>query len=87
MTKHITIDNAQFDVADLTRFLQRGISVLAEMEANKDDFKALIEEAVAETKLDKKIISKFIKSRYAAKTKDIVAEAETLAALSAAVDE
>lgn len=87
MTKHVTIDNAQFDVADLTRFLQRGIAVLAEMEANKEDFKALIEEAVQETKLDKKIISKFIKSRYNAKTKEIVAEAETLAALSAAVDE
>lgn len=86
MTHHITIDNASVNVADLTRFLQRGISILAEMEANKEDFKELIEEATSETKLDKKVIAKFVKSRYAAKTKEIVAEAETLAALSAAVD-
>lgn len=86
MTHHITIDNANVNVADLTRFLQRGISILAEMEANKEDFKELIEEATNETKLDKKVIAKFVKSRYAAKTKEIVAEAETLAALSAAVD-
>lgn len=86
MTKTCTVDNATFNAADLTRFLQRGISILAEMDANKDDFKELIEEAVRDTKLEKKIITKFIKSRFAAKTKDIVAEGETLAALSDAVD-
>lgn len=86
MTKTITIDNATVNADALTRFLQRGISVLAEMEANKEDFKALVEEAVNETKLPKKIVNKFIKSRYAATTKDIVDEAATLAALSECVD-
>lgn len=86
MTKQVTIDNASFDAADLTRFLQRGISILAEQEANKEDFKALVKEVEEETKLPKKIVSKFIKARYKANTKDIVAEAETLEALSQAVD-
>lgn len=86
MTKTVTIDQATFDTNDLTRFLQRGINVLAEIEANKEDFKELIEEAVRETKLEKKIITKFIKSRFAAKTKEVIDEATTLAALCDAVD-
>lgn len=86
MTKFISIDEANIDVAKLTSFLQRGISVLAEMEANKEDFKALMDEAEASLKLDKKTISKFVKARYKANTKDIIAEAEKLDALSQAVD-
>jgi hypothetical protein len=87
MTKHVTVDQATFNAADLTRFLQRGINVLSEEAALKEDFKALVEEAANATKIEKKIIRKFIKSRFAVKTKDIVAEAETLDALSKVVDE
>lgn len=87
MTKTISIDKATVDVTKLTGFLQRGISILAEQEAQKEDFKALVEEAAISTKLDKKVVRKFIKARYNATTKDIVAEAETLDALSKAVDE
>lgn len=86
MGKTVTIDQATVDVQKLTGFLQRGINVLAEMESNKEDFKALVEEAATETKLDKKIIRRFVKSRYDAKTKEIVKEAETLDALAQAVD-
>jgi hypothetical protein len=87
MTKHVTVDQATFDAADLTRFLQRSMNVLSEEAALKEDFKALVEEAATATKLEKKIIRKFFKSRFNVKTKDIVAEAETLDALSKAVDE
>jgi len=86
MTKTYTIDNATFQSDDLTRFLQRGIAVLSEIESNKEDFKELIEEAVRDTKLEKRIITKFIKSRFAAKTKEVIDEATTLAALCDAVD-
>jgi hypothetical protein len=87
MSKHVTVDQATFDVADLTRFLQRGLNVLAEEAALKEDFKSLVQEASDATKIEKKIIRKFFKSRFNVKTKDIVAEAETLDALSKAVDE
>lgn len=86
MTKFVSIDEATVDVTKLTGFLQRGISVLAEMDSYKEDFKALMEEAESELKLDKKTISKFVKARYKANTKDIIAEAEKLDALSQAVD-
>ena len=87
MTKTVTIDNATVNTDDLTNFLRRAINVQAEEEANKEDFKALVQEAADATKLDKKIVRKFFKARYKATTKDIVAEAETLDALSKAVDE
>lgn len=87
MTKAITLDIGTVDVNKLTGFLQRGISVLAEQDSYKEDFKALMEEAANDLKIEKKILTKFVKTRYNAKTKDIVAEAETLDALSKAVDE
>jgi DNA-directed RNA polymerase beta' subunit len=87
MTKTVTIDQATFNTDDLTGFLRRAINVQAEEEANKEDFKALVQEVADATKLDKKIVRKFFKARYKATTKDIVAEAETLDALSKAVDE
>lgn len=87
MTKTITIDNATVNADELTNFLRRGIVVLSEKEALAEDFKALVQEASDKTKLDKKIVRKFITARYKATTKDIVAEAETLDALSKAVDD
>jgi capsular polysaccharide biosynthesis protein len=87
MTKTVTIDNATVNTDDLTGFLRRAINVQAEVEANKEDFKALVQEAADATKLNKKIVRKFFTARYKATTKDIVAEAETLDALSKAVDE
>jgi uncharacterized protein (UPF0335 family) len=87
MTKTITIDNATVNADELTNFLRRGINVLAEKEALAEDFKTLVQEASDKMKLDKKIVRKFITARYKATTKDIVAEAETLDALSKAVDE
>lgn len=86
MTKAITLDIGTVDVTKLAGFLQRGIGVLAELDDQKQDFKSLMEEAASELKIDKKIITKFVKARFNAKTKDIVAEAETLDALSKAVD-
>jgi uncharacterized protein (UPF0335 family) len=86
MTNIINIDNAQIDATKLTGFLQRAISVQAEIEMNKTDLKEIVQEAVDATKLDKKIVRKFFTTRYKATTKDVVAEAETLDALSKAVD-
>lgn len=87
MTKTITIDQATFNTDDLTGFLRRAINVQAEIEALKEDFKALVQEAADSTKLEKRIARKFFVARYKATTKDIVAEAETLDALSKAVDD
>lgn len=87
MTKTITIDNATVNTDELTDYLRRAINVLAEKEALGEDFKALVQEAADATKLDKKIVRKFFVARYKVTTKDIVAEAETLDALSKAVDE
>jgi uncharacterized protein (UPF0335 family) len=86
MTNTVTIDNSTVDVTKLTGFLQRGIRLLAEQEDLKNDFKELVQEAVDATSLEKKIVSKFIKARFKANTKDIVDEAATLEALSNAVD-
>lgn len=86
MTNFISIDSANVDVTKLTSYLQRSISLMAEQDALKDDFKQLIAEAEAELKLDKKTIRNFVKARYKASTKDIIAEAEKLEALSNAVD-
>jgi hypothetical protein len=85
--KTISLDMATIDVQKLTGFLQRGISVLAEQDSYKEDFKALMEEATEALKVDKKLLTAFIKARYKANTKDIVAQAEALDALSKAVDE
>jgi hypothetical protein len=85
--KAITLDIGTVDVQKLTGYLQRGISVLAEQDSYKEDFKALMEEATDELKVDKKLLTAFIKARYKANTKDIVAQAEALDALSKAVDE
>lgn len=87
MTNFVSIDNAQINADELTEFLRRAISVQAEIEAMKEDFKALVQEAADKMKLEKKIARKFFVARYKATTKDIVAEAETLDALSKAVDD
>lgn len=86
MTKTVSIDGATINSDNLTKFLQRGISILAEAEAAKEDFKALVEEIEQDTKLEKKVISKWIKARYADKTKVVIAEGEAVAALNDAVD-
>lgn len=87
MTKFVSFDDTTIDATKLTGFLQRGISVLAEQEANREDFKSLMEEASDTLKMDKKVLTKWIKARYKASVKDIVAEAEKFDALSKAVDE
>jgi capsular polysaccharide biosynthesis protein len=87
MTKTVTIDQATFNSDELTSFLRRAINVQAEIDSLKEDFKVLVQEAADATKLDKKIARKFFVARFKATTKDIVAEAETLDALSKAVDE
>lgn len=86
MTKTVTIDQATFETGKLVSFLQRGINILDEQQALKDDFKQLVEDAEAETKLPKKVVSKFIKARFAAKAKEVVQEGELFAALNEAVD-
>jgi uncharacterized protein (UPF0335 family) len=86
MNKFISIDSANVDVTKLTGFLQRGLNVLDQIEELKKDFKEIVQEAVDATSLDKKIVGKFIKTRFKANTKDIVDEAATLEALSNAVD-
>lgn len=87
MTKHVTIDNATFETKAFVSFLQRGINLLDQQQELKLDFKELVEEVEKETKLPKKVVSKFIKSRFAAKSKDVVKEGELFAALNSAVDE
>lgn len=86
MTKHVTVDNATFNADDLTRFLQRALSLQAEEAILKEDYKALVQEAVDGTKLPKKLVNKFFKSRFKVQTKEIVEEAGKLEALSNAVD-
>jgi hypothetical protein len=87
MTTTVTIGNATINSEDMYNFLQRSRNILEEVELQNDAFKNLVKEIVDATKLDKKVVSKFLKSRYKFKTKEIVAEAETLDALSKAVDE
>jgi len=87
MTNFVSIDNAQINADDLTAFLRRAINVQGEIDSMKEDLKSLVQEAADATKLDKKIVRKFFVARFKATTKDIVAEAETLDALSKAVDE
>lgn len=86
MTKHISIDNATFEAAELVGFLQRGLNLLDTSREAMLDFKELVEEAATKTKLEKKVVSKFIKSRFADKTKQVVKEGEVFAVLNDAVD-
>jgi hypothetical protein len=87
MSKTVSIDGATFDVAELTKYLQRGLSLLDTQREAGLDFKELAEEAAEKTKLDKKVVSKWFKARFADKTKKIVADAEMIAALNSAVDD
>lgn len=86
MTKHISIDNATFSSEELVGFLQRGLNLLDTSREAMLDFKELVEEAATKTKLEKKVVSKFFKSRFADKTKDVVKEGEVFAVLNDAVD-
>lgn len=87
MTKHISIDNATFEASELVGFLQRGINCLDTSREAMLDFKEVVEEAAEKTKLEKKVVSKFFKARFADKTKDVVKDGELFAALNQAVDE
>ena len=86
MTKHVTIDNANFEVSELVSYLQRGLNLLDNSREAMLDFKELIEEAAEKTKLEKKVVSKFIKARFKDKTKEVVKDGELFAALNDAVD-
>ena len=86
MTKHISIDNANFEAAELVAYLQRALSLLDTSREAMLDFKELLEEVTEKTKLDKKVVSKFFKARFADKTKQVVKEGEVFAALNDAVD-
>lgn len=86
MSKTISINDATFDTQDLTSFLQRGLEVLDAANEAKEDFKEVVAEAVEKTGLDKKIIAKWVKARWADKSKDVVKDGETFAVLNDAVD-
>ncbi len=87
MTKTVTIDAATFQTDKFVSYLQRGLNLLDQQNELKLDFNELVEEVEKETKLPKKVVSKFFKSRFAAKAKDVVKEGELFAALNEAVDE
>lgn len=86
MTKHVTIDNATFEIKAFVDFLQRGLNLLDQQQELKLDFNELVEEVEKETKLPKKVVRKFFKSRFDAKAKEVVKEGELIAALNEAVD-
>ena len=86
MTKVVTIDNATFDVAKLTQFMQRAHNLLDEQQVLKEDYKQLVSDVEQETKLPKKVVNKFFKSRFADKTKEVVKEGSIFEALNEAVD-
>lgn len=86
MTTTVSIDNATFTTEKLVGILQRGLDILDRQQELKLDFKELVEEAEKETKLPKKVVSKFIKARFADKAKEVVKDGELFAALTEAVD-
>lgn len=86
MTNVISIDGATINSAEFTAFLQRGLSVLDVQREATLDFKEIVEEAATKMKMEKKIVSKFIKARFKDSTKDVIADGELFAALNNAID-
>ena len=82
----LNLDQAQIDSNELTRQLQRFISVQAEMDAMKDDIKEIIQEAADKNKMDKKLVSKYFKARYKAQTKEVAEQGEMFAAIDNLID-
>lgn len=86
MTKIVSINDVKIDTAQFTGFLQRALTVLDTAQEAALDFKEIVEEAATETKLDKKIVSKFFKARFKDSTKDVVKDGEMFTALIDAID-
>lgn len=88
MTKSttVTIDSATINTKEFTQFLQRGLRTLDDAREATLDFKEIVKEAAEKTGLKPALISKYIKSRAADKTKQVVEEGELFATLNDAVD-
>lgn len=85
MTHIVSIDNGKIDKATFVDYLQRAKQILDDQESAKIDFKQLVEDVSKQTGVDKKALGKFFKSRYKAKTAELVKEGNTIAALNEVV--
>lgn len=72
----VTIDSAVF-----MGYVQESNRILDEIEELKKDFKEVVDAVVESTKLEKKHVNKYLKSKFKQKTKEPKAEGELFEAL------
>lgn len=83
---YININSATIDADAFSNFNAEAMRVLGEKEALDQEYKDLIEQVQNTTKLKKGVISKYFKSRFKAKTKEVVEQGEVFEALNNALD-
>lgn len=77
----VTIDAGKFK-----NLYDQAFEHLAEIESNNQSFKDVVEDIADETKLEKAMVSKYLKARYAAKTKAAKTQGEVFAAIDGMLD-
>lgn len=82
----LTLDQGTIDSNELTRQLQRFISLSAEMDSLKDDIKEVVEEAATKNKMDKKLVRAYFKARYNAQTKEVAEQGVMFATIDNLLD-
>lgn len=84
--KHISINGATIDADSLKKFNAEAMRIQGEIEALDEEFKDLINRAKQETKIKKGDISQYFRSRFKAKTKNVIEQGELFSTLNKAVD-
>lgn len=66
----VTIDNATIDSRVFTGYYQESHRILDQIRELTLDYKELVETIAETTKLDKKVVSKYFKSKFKEQTKE-----------------
>lgn len=82
----LTLDQAQIDSNELTNQLRRYINVMAEIDALKEDVKAIVQEAVDKNKMEKKLVNSYFRARYKAQTKEVAEQGAIFSAIDNLLD-
>jgi cobalamin biosynthesis protein CbiG len=86
VTKVISINEGTINSDKMTEAVRRYIGVRAEVDCLKEDLKEIVKQAADESKLDKKLINKYLGARYKAQTKEVAEQGELFAAIDNLID-
>lgn len=77
----------EFDAALFREYQEECFGYLREMDEQKQNLKAALETLIETTGIDKKVLTKYIKESYKAKSKETIALGEAFAAINEAIVE